>query len=267
MKYHRVLCYNMRVTSPAAQNIGRTLARLATLAPRRHSDHPVTPADSRQQILAFIRRADEPIGVDQLCAETGLHANTVRGHLEVLLAAGEVHRHPAAKKGGRGRPPWLYSAGPGQESAYTELTHTLIQELGVDADAQLITEAATRWAGVVDRRAPAESPDEAVQQAADALSRLGFDATVSPIGDEIVLNTCPYISLVEDQPVICDIHAAMLDELLKRSEQDVSVSELQVFPRTGMCRARLSRPDLEPVRAIVRHDHQEQNTSRRKKAT
>lgn len=252
------------MTSPAAQNIGRTLARLATLAPRRHGDHPVTPADSRQQILALIRGADEPVGVDQLCAETGLHANTVRGHLEVLLAAGEVYRHSAARRG-RGRPPWLYSAGPGQESAYAELTRTLIEELGTGADAALIDEAATRWAAVVDRRAPADSPDEAVQQAADALTRLGFEATVSPIGDEIVLNTCPYISLVEDQPVICDIHAAMLDELLKRSEQDVNVAEMQVFPRAGMCRAVLTRPDLEPVRAIVRHDHQERDTSRRKK--
>lgn len=258
------------MTSPAAQNIGRTLARLAALAPRRHPDRG-NPADSRQQILAIVRHSDEPVGVEQLCAQTGLHANTVRGHLEVLLAAGDVHRQPGPK-GGRGRPPLLYSAGPGQDSAYAELTRTLMEQLGAAAGSDLIDDAATRWAEVVDRRAPAETPDEAVEQAAEVLSRLGFEATVSPVGDEIVVHTCPYLALVNEEPVICDIHTALLDELFQRSGQDVRVSEMDVFPRPGLCRARLSRPDLRSLREITREDHQKPHSRKqepvsRKKAT
>ena len=199
------------MTSAAAQNIGRTLGPVGDPRAATHRDRGKS-ADSRQQILAIVRQYDQPVGVEQLCALTGLHANTVRGHLEVLLAAGDVHRQPGPKRG-RGRPPLLYSAGPGEDSVYAEVTRALSEQLGAAAGADVIDAAATRWAEMVDRRTPAETPDEAVEQAAEVLSRLGFEATVSPVGDEIVVHTCPYLALVREEPVICDIHTALLDEV------------------------------------------------------
>lgn len=231
------------------RSVGRTLARLSGVAARRPPD---ASSDSRRQILAHIQRADVPIGVEELCEATGLHPNTVRGHLEVLLAAGSIHREPA-RRGSRGRPPLLYRAGPSEMSLHEELLRSLHDQLGNLTDADLIEQAAERWADAVDTGSIASSADAAVDQAAETLQELGFVTQVSPVGDEITIGTCPYLDLVAEHPVICDIHTALLDEVLRRTGQSVSVEEMQVFPKPGICLARLRRDDRDPIRTIRPH--------------
>lgn len=224
-----------------APGIGRTLARLAALAPQR-----VPEGDTRGQILRLISEADEPVSVEWLCEQTSLHANTVRGHLEVLVAAGQIARTPGPRQG-RGRPPMLYRATTTQADLYDELVATLTEQLGDATDAALVDDAASRWAEVVaDADERAGSPDEAVAVAVEALDRLGFSAQVSPVGDSITLGSCPYAALVHDQPVICDIHTALLRDLLGRTGQPVAVGDMEVFPAPGICRAHLDRPDRTP---------------------
>lgn len=213
--------------------------------------------------MALIRDADGPVSVDYLCEQTRLHANTVRGHLEVLLAGGQVEREPG-EAGGRGRPPWLYRPGEPESSVYSELARTLMLELRESNDPHLVEDAAHRWAHIVDSGITAESPDDAVDQAATSLRQLGFTAAVSPVGDTISLGNCPYASLVADQPVICDIHAALLTDLLERSDSEVTVAELAVWARPGVCVARLNRPDLTAARTIVPDETKSTGARRRK---
>ncbi|MFN8125338.1 MAG: hypothetical protein U0R64_02320 [Candidatus Nanopelagicales bacterium] len=227
-----------------APGIGRTLARLASLTPRR--DGAIEPTDSRAQILELIRAADGPVSVEWLCGETELHANTVRGHLEVLLAAGQIVREPA-KGTGRGRPPMLYRAENPRAVLYAELVDTLARQIGDGTDPALVDDAARRWAEVSSGSAgPADSIDEAIGQAVTALDELGFSAEVSPVGDSVTLSSCPYAELVRDQPVICQIHTALLRDLLDRTGQPVGVGDMEVFPAPGVCRAHLVRPDRQP---------------------
>ena len=87
-------------------------------------------------------------------------------------------------------------------------------------------------------------------EAADALNRLGFEADISPVGDAISVRECPYAALVSENPVICDIHAALIDSLLEQTGQPVRLKTLQVWTRPDMCVATLTRPDLEPERVI-----------------
>lgn len=226
------------------RTVGRTLARLGTLAPRREP----TGSDTRKQILAWIQGSAAPVGVEDICAATGLHANTVRGHLEVLLAAGAIHREPGERRG-RGRPRLLYRAGPGS-ALYEELTRSLAEQLGAPDQTELVEQAAQRWADAVDPGVVVDTPDAAVAQAADVLRELGFTADISPVGDEITLGACPFLDLVAQHPILCDIHTALLDEVLHRSGQPVSVREMDVFPTPGICVARLRRADRRPLRTI-----------------
>jgi hypothetical protein len=144
----------------------------------------------------------------------------------------------------------LYRSAEPEPSVYQDLVSTLVAQLGRNADSPLIQEAATKWADVVDRPAVATDIDMALDQAVSALDQLGFVARVSPVGDSITLASCPYADLIADQPVICDIHTALLQELLDRTGQPVSVAQMQVWAASGVCRSRLSRPDRRPARVI-----------------
>lgn len=274
----------------AAQSIGTTLARLGrtTSSPAAGDDAPT----SREVIFDLVEAADEPMTIDGICRLTGLHANTVRTHLDVLHAAGRVTRRQSAARG-PGRPPWAYAVAEGARSVRATLAAKLMLELD-GAPPELVREAARRWAaaarlglaspGVPDAtdpdatepdaaepgsaepvgpgagpaddvdaataHRPAADPDEAVHRAAAALTELGFDARVDAVGDRIELRSCPYAALIADRPLICEIHAALLGELLAESGQPVTLRRLDIFARPGLCVAHLNRPDLVPARTV-----------------
>lgn len=235
--------------------VGWTLARLSALTPRLSPKPEDAATASREQILALLHDSDVPMSIEDLCTATGLHGNTVRGHLEVLAAGGEVTRSRGAT-GGRGRPPWLYHASHRGQAVVDELRSTLSSQLGAGdpADEVFVIEAAERWAeapGTDFSPRDVTTPDEAVHAAAEALTRVGFSAEVSPLGDSIALRTCPYATLVADHPVICDIHTALLTDLLARTDQAVEVAQMQVWATPTACLARLTRSDLTPERVIT----------------
>ena len=75
----------------------------------------------------------------------------------------------------------------------------------------------------------------------------GFDVEVAPTRDTIYLTACPYASLVDEHPVICEIHARAVEQVLDGTGQDVRLKALDVFPRPGVCVARLNRTDVAPA--------------------
>ncbi len=237
----------------AAVTIGQALAGLGR-APAADDAGDAAAPSSREAIFTLVERSPEPLTIEQICQASGLHANTVRTHLDVLHAAGRVEREQGTPKG-RGRPPWLYRVAPGERSAQAVLAETLLDQLDAAFDPGLTRAAAQRWAtavrGELERQTPAADPDDAVGRAATALEHLGFDARVDGVGDRIELRGCPYAALVAERPVICDIHAALLVELLRGSGQPVTLRGLDVWTRRGLCVARLDRPDLRPSRSIA----------------
>ena len=179
-------------------------------------------------ILQFVEAASEPVRVEDIAEHVGLHPNTVRSHLDLLLAAGHVSRIPD-RRTTRGRPRNLYSA----ETANTvdELARALEEELELASASEVARRAAAAWASAGPDVPQVASIDEAVDFATDAMRTLGFDAVRNPVGDQITLRTCPYIDLVREHPVICTIHAELLSEILARTGQPVSMEALDVFPR------------------------------------
>lgn len=209
----------------------------------------LTEPDSRDRVLAVVQQATAPVSIEDIAERTDLHVNTVRGHLEVLLATGAISRTQGDVRG-RGRPRWFYLPAIPTPSPFQRLAEALTMELGQIQDPALAAATADRWAHSLPDLPRAATPDDAVTEAADALNRLGFAAEVSAIGDAISVRQCPYAALVQDNPVICQIHAALIDSLLEQTGQPVRLQALQVWTRPGMCVARLQRPDLEPERVI-----------------
>ncbi|MGH3445378.1 MAG: helix-turn-helix domain-containing protein, partial [Nocardioidaceae bacterium] len=58
---------------------------------------------SRLRILQALRQAPDGLGVQELAAQVGLHANTIRFHLEWLVSDGVVQRR-VEERNGPGRP-------------------------------------------------------------------------------------------------------------------------------------------------------------------
>lgn len=201
-------------------------------------------------MLAAIEVSDGPLTVEEISERTGLHANTVRGHLDVLLESGALTRD-AADSAGRGRPRWLYSTSAPQASPFQALAEALSTQLSHVDDPGLSDRAAEQWARALPELPEASTPDEAVFEATGALNRLGFTAVTNPVGDAIAVTQCPYAALVDDNPVICDIHTALIARLLKQTGQPVTVGTVDVWARPGICIAHLNRPDLVAARTIT----------------
>jgi predicted ArsR family transcriptional regulator len=209
--------------------------------------------ESRARIQLVIETSAEPMTVQMIVEATGLHANTVRGHLDVLLAGDLISREPAESPG-RGRPKWLYRAVTPKASPFQFLAQALTVQLARADSAEFADEAAERWSHALPDLPVAHSPDEAVSETTDALNRLGFHATASPVGDAISVTQCPYAALVDDNPVICDIHTALVVRLLDQTGQPVTLDSMDIWARKGMCVARLNRPDIAPSRVITTNE-------------
>lgn len=213
-------------------------------------------AKTRDRICEFIFAALEPVTIEQIVEATGLKSNTVRGHVNILIAMGTIARK-SEDSHGRGRPRWLYYCAPADFSPYQVLADALTVQLATASDPAVALAAAERWADTLPKLSLAQSPDEAVGEAAKALNDLGFVATATELGDAISVTQCPYAELVAEHPVICDIHGALLNELLDQTGQEVSVESLEVWARKDMCVARLNRPDLHAARTISLIPHTE----------
>ncbi len=236
------------MTNASASTIGRTLARLGGL--KAHPSDGPTAGSTRDAVRMVIASAPAAVPIDHICEATGLHANTLRPHLDVLLALGAITREHAPSSG-RGRRPWLYSAVETPwERDRRRLASALLEQLE-PGDHALAAEAAQRWADRPETRAgPAESIDEAVANAAESMARIGFEVTLTPAGDRMDLQGCPYLDLIAERPVICEIHAALLQRLLEDSGQPVSLERLDVWSGPGVCTAHLRRADRVPHRTI-----------------
>ena len=255
-------------TSIPLQSVGRALARIGTLRGARPGPAEAG-GDSRAAVLEFIEAADDVVRVEDVAAAVGLHANTVRGHLDALLASGRISRAPDQRS----------TTGPAALAL-------LGRRIGDDPRSwpgpwtPSSTPRAPRMSpGWRPRRGPRLGPtssprrrlDAAVDAATQALTDFGFDAVRNPVGDEITLRACPYAALVAEHPVICDIHAGLLADVLKRTGQPVSRPAAGRVPPAGpLRRAHLNRADAAPAWSVTPPPAQPDRThrhrpSRRKK--
>ena len=169
---------------------------------------------ARARILSLLRGDDSDWTVSRLVAETGSHPNTIREHLDALVAAGlarVVDDAPARRD--RGRPPTRYrAASPWVAGLDSSLcVGALLAEVAERDDAaEIAHRAGRRWADALQRAVPAELAGAELVELMDAL---GFDPVVTE-GGSVVLRACPMLDAARRDPeVVCSMHLGVAQVL------------------------------------------------------
>jgi predicted ArsR family transcriptional regulator len=196
----------------------------------------------RAVLLEALREQPDPVGIGALAVLTGRHPNTLREHLDWLVAAGLVVRH-AAVPHGRGRPAWLYEAlGPRPTSEdYPELAASLAWSLGSggkDATEQA-REAGRRWGRDLSRErgaTPQPSVAEARTQAVSLLGDLGFTPEIEASTSKVRLTRCPLLQAAHvNRDVVCTLHVGLLQGALEQYGAGDQPVTLVPFAEPGAC--------------------------------
>src|SRR5262245_22676324 len=173
--------------------------------------------ETRFSMYQELAGATSPLGAHELAERLGLHANTVRLHLERLREAGLVDVE-AVHRGTVGRPQHVYGLAPGAPSlgfdppSYTLLAGllaALAERVGADAD-----EAAAigrKWGTDAGGRTRTRSCEKAL---INELERLGFDPVAGDDEDEVEIAFlhCPFRELAEAYPeLVCNLHRGICE--------------------------------------------------------
>jgi predicted ArsR family transcriptional regulator len=168
----------------------------------------VTAAQSR--VLSTLRDAGRALTLSELQDASGLHPNTLRGHLDALVAAGSASRI-ASRSGGRGRPAWAYLA---REPEYAALAMALAS--GLDSGVgRTLDPAAVRGGRAWGERLRDQlgAVEDGRERVLLALAHTGFAPEAS--GDRIALNACPILEAARSHPaVVCAVHLGLVEGVL-----------------------------------------------------
>ncbi len=172
--------------------------------------------ETRYAMYRELATSTRPLSAQDLADRLGLHANTVRLHLDRLRETGLVEAE-AMHRGTVGRPQHLYSLAPGAPSlGFDPPAHALLAGLlgslceSMGAGPDDAAEIGERWGSQLTRRTRSRN---CVAVLADELDRLGFEPAVGP-GDgtaegavRVEFLHCPFRELAEAYPdLVCSLH-------------------------------------------------------------
>ncbi len=203
---------------------------------------------SRAAVLEALQASAGPVGLAQLSESTGLHPNTLREHLEPLVARGLARRFRSAPSG-RGRPAWLFEA-TGQDvgtagSEYAGLAATLAAHIHrTSADPSEDAVAAGRAWGHDLAQSSGPPPElgavGARRKVVALLDEVGFAPETDQRATTARLTRCPLLETAKDYPdVVCGVHLGIVRGALDEYGADSSRTDLTPFAEPGACRLHL----------------------------
>lgn len=198
-------------------------------------------AESRVELLHHLQ-ADGPLHIDDLVAQTGLHANTVREHLAVLVDVGLVRRAPEVRTV-RGRPRMIYRVTTADDlAADPEAQQRLEADIAQARRAAALLADATQADSAPGRTpVPVESERDVLALEAH-LDRIGFDPVYAPGDLTFHLFRCPFLELARArQDVVCRLHTELAQSVLEQAEGDHDVERLEPFVGEEHCTLSLRR--------------------------
>ncbi|MFK4762961.1 helix-turn-helix transcriptional regulator [Microbacterium sp. ZW T5_45] len=161
---------------------------------------------SRVRILHLVQtRSDRTIG--ELSDATGLHANTVREHLQRLIDGGYVIAQTEHRTV-RGRPRTLYSAATGAPGASSPVARDKAKAAAARGD--LLRRILPAAASDLGRDADAQ-----LDALIEHLEESGFEPVVDDVQLTVDLAPCPHAAArPEDRPVLCRVHLILMQGVL-----------------------------------------------------
>lgn len=225
--------------------------------------HQVLASISRTAVLELLRSRAQPLGVAEVAQHVGLHQNTVRSHLDLLVDSGYAIRHSEAPSG-PGRPRVVYeaTAAPDGDRNYRLLAEVLAEHLARTSErpGEAAVNAGRSWAASTAHRLPHGDDDAATADATPVsddvaiaavvrmLGDAGFAPEVSADGTAINLHRCPFRELAESYPdVVCGAHLGVIQGALADLGAMVSATRLLPFVTPGLCVTTLGRPTESKV--------------------
>jgi len=182
--------------------------------------------ETRFEMYRELATSTTPLSAQDLADALGLHANTVRLHLERLREAGLVDVE-AIHRGTVGRPQHLYSLAPGAPGlGFDPPAHALLagllaamaEQMGANAEAAKQTGRA--WGIEAGKRTRSRS---CLDSLATELARLGFepaaDEDLGPDGTaRIDFLHCPFRELAEAYPeLVCNLHRGLCEGVVNQA--------------------------------------------------
>lgn len=204
---------------------------------------------TRPEVLNVLRESAEPASIARIAKLLGVHPNTVRFHLDVLVDNGQVERVEAAR-GGPGRPAQLFRAVSGMDPAgprnYQALAGALVSGLANGPDPEGNATAAGHAWGAGLSGAQGSCPPtrtQAVRHLTGVLDDLGFapEPRADDGGDvQIGLRHCPFLEQAKAHPqVVCRVHLGLMQGVVAGTGAPVTVDRLDAFVEPDLCLARL----------------------------
>ncbi|MGI8459712.1 MAG: helix-turn-helix transcriptional regulator [Propionibacteriaceae bacterium] len=213
------------------------------------------PVGRRAQVLHVLRDGTEPVSIAEIAERLGVHANTVRFHLDTLVANGQVECR-RAEPGTPGRPRQLFQAVRGMDPMgprhYRVLAEALAATLATDPDpSRRATEAGRVWGRLQASAPPNRASSDGPGSAADAvesvdlltqmLDELGFAPEQAGGGrSQIGLRNCPFLELAIDRSeVVCPVHLGLMQGAMQTWASPVTVDRLDPFVEPDLCMVHL----------------------------
>ena len=213
---------------------------------------------SRLRILQTLRQVPEGQGVQELAAQVGLHVNTVRFHLDRLVAEGVVARHVEDRtEPGRPRLTFTSVARPGthgDKRSYRLLAAILASFVSgsVPNPVAAATEAGRTWGHyLTERPGPYRRTEESesISELLRILDDIGFvpELVQSETGREIWLRHCPFLEVAEEhRDVVCAVHLGLMQGALAEMRAPVTTERLETFVEPSLCVATMGEAPSSP---------------------
>jgi predicted ArsR family transcriptional regulator len=206
---------------------------------------------SRRRILRTLQGSEHGLGVQELAEQVGLHANTVRFHLNRLLAEGLVRRH-AGDHHEQGRPPLTFvaveSGYHGERRSYrllAEMLASFMTETTEPHSKAAAVEAGRTWGHFLTQRpSPYRRTDDAesLEALTSVLEEIGFAPEVVQTQDarEVWLHHCPFLEVATSyRDVVCSLHLGLMQGVLAETRGPSTVDQLRPLVAPSLCVARL----------------------------
>jgi predicted ArsR family transcriptional regulator len=228
--------------------------------PRRQPSRPPSGDDpthglgpTRAQVLGLLRDVGEPMTATDVAGRLGLHANTVRFHLETLEDSGLVVRR-SEERTTPGRPKILYAASAAAAAVSPGRSYRLLAEIltsfltdRLPDPAGSAEEAGEAWGRYLTEPAPPfRHVDEStvLDALVENLDRVGFES--HPVEDEdglrLEVSHCPFLEVAKDHnDVVCSVHLGLMRGMLEQMGAPISTGELEPLVEPSRCIAHLTR--------------------------
>lgn len=239
---------------------------MSTPAPDQTAGRPTR----RQAVLRALTDADRPLTSAEIAERLEVHKNTVRFHLESLIAAGQAEHAPPVSSG-PGRPAQAFRAvrrmDPDGPRHYLLLAEVLTEALRGEPDGtERAIEAGRAWG----RRVAADAPDPiaGVHQEVDRLVQLldtfGFapeddggahrersrspaeevtpgEESTPPAPGPLTVRHCPFLELASGhREIVCPVHLGLMRGALEGWGAPIEADALEPFVEPDRCLVHLS---------------------------